>query len=345
MAAMRVPTRLLLTAAAARSARRALHSPAGRYDLTGRSVLITGGSRGLGLALAQECLSRGANVTLMARTADDLRRAQDRLNAGPRVQTVTGDVRRDGDAERAVQEAVRAHGRLDVLVNNAGIIQIGPEANTTEQDYRDALEVNTLGPLRMVRAARPYLRGGGRVLIVSSVGGRVAIPHLGPYSVSKFASAGLGQALRAELAREGIVVSTVLPGLMRTGSPLNAPVKGQVRREYALIATLAALPVVSLDASEAARRILNALEAGRAETMIGGPAAVLRAVQGAAPELTASLMGLAARLLPGPAASNRAVTGRDAEGTFTQGNPMKRAAEGAFNQRRAHGRGPGDRED
>ncbi len=334
-AGMRFAKRLLLTAAVgAVAARRVLRAP---YDLTGRAALVTGGSRGLGLALARELLDRGANVTLMARTAADLDRARERLNAGTRVQVVVGDVTSGADLDRAVQETVRAHGRLDVLVNNAGLIQVGPLADMTETDFRSILEVNALAPLRLTLAARPHLRGGGRVLIVSSVGGRVAVPHLAPYSVSKFASAGLGQALRSELAREGITVTTVLPGLMRTGSPMNASVKGRHAQEYAWFATADSLPVVSLDAREAARRIVNALARGDAETMVGGPAWLLRVGQALAPQLTADLMALTNRLLPAPAGADVTRAGRDVEGSLTQGNPIKRAAEAEFNQRGAHG--------
>ncbi|PTA68019.1 SDR family NAD(P)-dependent oxidoreductase [Deinococcus arcticus] len=336
---MRIPKRLLLLGAAgALAARRALRAP---YDLTGKAVLITGGSRGLGLALAQEFLARGARVTLMARTEADLKRAQAGLKAGERVSIVTGNVAVPADAARAVQATVQAHGRLDVLVNNAGIIQLGPVANATEEDFRTAMEVNAFGPLRLIRAALPHLRGGGRVLIVSSLGGKVAIPHLTPYVMSKFASAGLGQALRAELAPEGVAVTTVLPGLMRTGSPLNAPVKGQPRKEYALFATLAASPLVSLDAHEAARRVVNALVRGDVEAMIGGPALILRTAQALAPQLTADLLRLGHRALPGPGPSDAMVEGRAVESALTRANPIKRSAEEEFNQRGAHGHAPG----
>ncbi|UBV43007.1 SDR family oxidoreductase [Deinococcus taeanensis] len=335
---MRVPKRLWLTAALGAVAARRLLTPL--YDLQGRRVLITGGSRGLGLALAEEFLKRGARVTLLARTAEDLQRAQAHLAAGERVHTVTGDVTAAADVERAVQETVRAHGGMDVLVHNAGIIQLGPLANMTEADFRLVMEVNAMAPLRLVRAALPHLRGGGRVVIVSSLGGKVAIPHLGPYSMSKFASAGLGQALRTELAREGVTVSTVMPGLIRTGSPLNAPVKGQHSREYALFATMATLPVLSINTGEAARRIVNALVRGNAETMVGGPAWVLRMAQAVAPQLTADLLALGNRLLPAPGPTNETRVGREVEGTITQANPMKRAAEDRFNQREAHGHGP-----
>lgn len=328
---MRLPKRLLLTAAVgAVAARRVLRAP---YDLTGRAALVTGGSRGLGLALARELLDRGANVTLMARTAADLDRARARLNAGTRVQVVVGDVTSEADLDRAVQETVRAHGALDVVVSNAGVIQTGPLNDMTEDDFRRIMEVNAFAALRLTRAAQAQLRARrGRVLIVSSVGGKVAVPHLGPYSVSKFASAGLGQALRSELAREGITVTTVLPGLMRTGSARQAEVKGQQDREYALFATLDNVPVLSLDAAVAARRIVGALVRGEAEAMIGGPAALLRYAQALAPELVADVMALGNRFLPGPAGRTDAVKGAEVETQVTRANPLKRRAEAQWNQ-------------
>ena len=328
---MRVPKRLLLATAVLALALRRQATPA--YDLTGKSVLITGGSRGLGLALAAEFLARGARVTLLARTAADLDRAAAQLAAGARVQTVTGDVTREADLHRAVAEAVRVHGRLDVLVNNAGLIQTGPLANMTEADFRDILEVNAFAPLRLTRAALPELRRRrGRVLMVSSVGGKVAVPHLAPYSVSKFALTGLGQAFRAELAREGVTVTTVCPTVMRTGSPRQAQIKGQHRREYALFATVDNLPFLSLDAEVAARRMVDAVVRGDAEAMIGGPAWLLKYAQALAPQLTADVLALGNRLLPGPTPGDRAVPGRAAEGPLTRANPIKRAAEHEFNE-------------
>lgn len=327
---MRVPKRLLLAGGlAALGLRRRLTPP---YDLNGKSVLITGGSRGLGLAIAQEVMARGASVTLMSRTPGDLARAAQWLG-GRKVHTVAGDVTVQADVERAVAEAVRAHGALDVVVSNAGIIQTGPLNDMTEDDFRRIMEVNTFAALRLTRAAQAHLRARqGRVLIVSSVGGKVAVPHLGPYSVSKFASAGLGQALRAELAREGIGVTTVLPALMRTGSARQAEVKGQQDREYALFATLDNVPVLSLDAAEAARRIVNALVRGEAEAMIGGPAALLRWANALAPELVADLLAVGNRFLPGPTGRTDAVKGAEVETQLTRANPLKRRAEAQWNQ-------------
>ena len=322
---------LLLTAALALIFRRTFKAP---YLLAGKSVLITGGSRGLGLALARELGRYGARVTLMARDEAELRRAQQDLSArGVSAQIAVGDVTVQSDIDRAIETAAATYGQLDVVANVAGVIQNGPLDNLSEADFRRSLEVNALGPLRVTTAALPWLRASrGRVLIVASVAGKLAVPHLSSYSVSKFAAAGLGQALRAELAQDGVGVTTVCPGLMRTGSPRQATIKGQHRREYALFATLDNLPLISLDADVAARRIVRALIHGDAEVMVGGPAWALKYSQALAPQLVADVLALTNRLLPGPASSDVALRGREAESAITRANPIKRRAETALNE-------------
>lgn len=303
------------------------------YDFSGKSVVISGGSRGLGLALAREFLERGARVMLAARTQADLQGAKELLAAGERVQIYAGDLTEAAHIQGLIHETLRVFDGLDVLVNCAGIIQTGPLGDMTEQDFRAIIEINAFTPLRLTLAALPHLkRAGGRVLIVSSLGGKVAVPHLTPYSVSKFASAGVGQAFRAELAREGVSVTTALPGLMRTGSARQAQVKGQQQKEYALFASLDNLPLISLEAQTAARRMVHALGHGQAEAMVTGPAYLMRYAQALAPELTADLMALTNRLLPGPTKNKSAVQGKDVESAATLKNPIKREAEREFNQ-------------
>jgi NAD(P)-dependent dehydrogenase (short-subunit alcohol dehydrogenase family) len=201
------------------------------YDFAGKSVLITGGSRGLGLVMARELAEEGARLTLVARDEAELQRAFDDIQARQpfaEVLLASADVRARYQAERAVAMAVERYGAIDVVINNAGVIQVGPVDHMKISDYEDAMLTHFWGPLYTMMAAIPHMRrsGGGRIVNISSIGGRISVPHLVPYSASKFALAGLSEGLRAELARHNIVVTTVYPGLMRTGSPVNAMFKG-----------------------------------------------------------------------------------------------------------------------
>ena len=290
------------------------------YDFAGKAVVITGGSRGLGLVLARALADEGARLLLVARDEEELANAADDLRTRQPfadVQTVVADVRRRYDAERAIAIAQEHFGRVDVLINNAGIIQVGPLDHMKLSDYEDAMNTHFWGPLYMTLAALPFMRrqGEGRVVNISSIGGRIAVPHLVPYSASKFALVGLSDGLRAELAKENITVTTVCPGLMRTGSPVNAMFKGQRPQEYAWFAISDSLPLASIDARRAARQILDACRRGDAELVITLQARLAILARTMAPELFADMMVMINRLLPGPgtADGDRAEKGRDNE--------------------------------
>lgn len=219
-----------------------------RFSFRGRAVLITGGSRGLGLELARQLGRQGALLTLVARNAAELERAAAELrDVGATVQTFVGDVREPGTAGAAVAATVSAYGRLDVLINDAGIILVAPLASLSEADHEDAMATHFWAPLRFMQAALPELkRTRGRIVNISSVGGKIAVPHLAAYSASKFALAGLSDAYRAELAKEGVAVTSVFPGLLRTGSHVRALFKGQRAREFAWFALGVATPLTSV---------------------------------------------------------------------------------------------------
>jgi NAD(P)-dependent dehydrogenase (short-subunit alcohol dehydrogenase family) len=273
-----------------------------RIDFAGRAVAIVGASRGLGLALAREFVVEGARVALLARESEALHRAADELQARGTAIAIPCDLRVPGSVAHAIDEAATALGRLDVLVNNAGTIVVGPLEQMAEEDFAATLDIHFWGPLRAMRAAIPRMRaqGGGRIVNIASVGGLVAVPHLAPYSASKFALVGLSDAFRAELARDKILVTTVSPGLMRTGSPPNATFKGQHEQEYRWFAASDTFPLLSIAADRAARQILDACRHGDPALTIGWQAKVAALGNALAPGAMAGVMRLTTRLLPGP---------------------------------------------
>ncbi len=273
-------------------------------DLQDRVVAIFGGSRGLGLALARELVRRGARVALVARTKSDLEAAADAIEAlgGPRPLTVACDIADRESVHEAIARIAAAHGRIDVLVNDAGMIAVGPYEHMRTPDFERAMATHFWGPLYAMEAVIPIMRaqGHGRIVNISSIGGRLAVPHMAPYSASKFALVGLSDGMRAELAKDGIRVTTVCPGLMRTGSHFNVETKGQHEQELAWFSIMLGIPGVSMSVERAARRIVRALVRGEHELTLGLPYKLAVLVQALAPETTASLMTLANRMLPAP---------------------------------------------
>jgi NAD(P)-dependent dehydrogenase (short-subunit alcohol dehydrogenase family) len=271
------------------------------YDLRGKTVLITGGSRGLGLVMARELAREGAQIAICARDVEELERARmDLVRRGARVQAVSCDITDRAQVEEMVREVREHFGRIDVLVNNAGVIEVGPVEVMTLEDYEEAMKTHFWGPLYTTFSVLPEMRerGEGRIVNISSIGGKISVPHLLPYSASKFALVGFSEGLRAELKKDGIVVTTVCPGLMRTGSPRNATFKGQHRAEYAWFSISDSLPVSSMSAERAARQIITATRRGTAEIVLSIQAKAAVLFHGIFPGLTADLLGQINKLLP-----------------------------------------------
>jgi NAD(P)-dependent dehydrogenase (short-subunit alcohol dehydrogenase family) len=287
------------------------------YDLAGKSVLITGGSRGLGLELAREFARQGARVAICARDQEDLHEASQKLlQEGYSVLALPCDVTNERQVEILIKEITDQFGRLDVLVNNAGIISVGPVEEMTLRDFEEAMQTNYFASLYTILAALPQMRArrAGRIVNIVSIGGKIGVPHLTPYSASKFALAGLSNGLRAELKKDGITVTTVYPGLMRTGSPRNATFKGQHRAEYAWFSISDSLPVMSMSAERAACQIVAACKHGDGEVVLSLPAKLATQMNAYCPELTTNLLGVVNRLLPGPGGiGKRSATGAESE--------------------------------
>lgn len=274
-----------------------------RMELRDRTVLITGGSRGLGLILARDFAKQGARLVLLARDAGELEAARAELEAGGvEVLALPCDVGDAAAVGEAVSRAVHRFGPIDVLVNVAGIIQVGPVETMSLEDFRSELAATFWGTVHATLAVLPGMRARheGRIVNVTSIGGQIGVPHLLPYSAAKFAAVGFSEALHAEVAKDGIRVVTVAPGLMRTGSFGHALFKGQREKEVDWFSLGATLPLLSMSAERAARRIVQATARGEAFVTLGLPFKAARLFHGVFPGLTAELAGLAARLLPGP---------------------------------------------
>jgi NAD(P)-dependent dehydrogenase (short-subunit alcohol dehydrogenase family) len=270
-------------------------------DLHGEVALVTGGSRGLGLLLARELGRAGCRVAICARDEGELARARERLGReGVATLAIACDVADPEAVERLVGAITERWGPVGVLVNNASIIQVGPMPTMSRQDLADAMDVNFWGTVHPTLAVLPRMRerGRGRIVNVTSIGGKVAVPHLLPYTAAKHATVGFSEGLAVELAREGIRVTTVVPGLMRTGSYLNAVFDGDRRAEFTWFSLGATLPGVSMDAERAARQIVRAMRRGERERILSLPAALLARVHGVAPATTLAVLDTVNRLLP-----------------------------------------------
>jgi NAD(P)-dependent dehydrogenase (short-subunit alcohol dehydrogenase family) len=267
----------------------------------GCSVVITGGSRGLGLLLAREFGREGARVTLAARDEVELQRARDDLSSrGIDAAVIVCDVGNREDATQLIHDVAARTGGIDVLVNNAGVIKVGPLDHMQRGDFEEAMAVHFWGPLHTMLAAIPDMRrrGGGRIVNISSIGGKIGVPHLTPYCASKFALTGLSDSVRGELAKDGIRVTTVCPGMMRTGSPFNAWFKGRHRAEFTWFAISDSAPLATIDGARAAAQIVEACRHGAAELVISWPAKLAVIANTVVPEGMALAMDWANRLLP-----------------------------------------------
>jgi NAD(P)-dependent dehydrogenase (short-subunit alcohol dehydrogenase family) len=279
-----------------------------RYTLRDKVAVITGGSRGLGLVLARHICAQGGSVALIARDREELARAKTdlaRRGGAPNAFGVQCDLLDAAQIEAAVRQIIDRFGKIDILINNAGIIEVGPLEHMTREDFERAMQLHFWAAYELISQIVPEMRtwGGGHIVNISSIGGKVAVPHLAPYSVSKFALTGFSDAIRAELARDNIHVTTVAPGMMRTGSHVNAKFKGKHDIEFAWFSASAGAPLISMNADRAARKILAACRRGQPSLTL--TFAARGAILGNAlfPNLTGYAMRLVNQFLPKPSAA------------------------------------------
>ena len=271
-------------------------------NFEGEVVLITGGSRGLGYALVEEFARQGARLAICARHEHELREASQKLTPkGVELLTVQCDVTKQEQVQAMVAEVTAHYGQIDVLVNNAGIITVGPLAAQTQKDFEESMNVMFWGAYYTTMAVLPQMRErqDGYIVNITSIGGKVAVPHLLPYSCAKFAMVGFSEGLYAELGKQGIHVTTVVPGLMRTGSPINATFKGNHKAEYTWFSVADSLPLLTISAEKASKQIVKATQQKKAEIILTFDAKLLAKFHGLFPGLTSKILALVDRLLPG----------------------------------------------
>jgi len=278
------------------------------FSYRGKVAIVAGGSRGLGLVLARKLVACGAKVAICARTSDDVQHAAHQLSeVGGDVYGAACDLRDFDQVQAFVERVEEVWGRVDLLFNVAGVIHVGPLESMTLDDFHEAINTHLFGPLHMILSVLPGMRKHrwGRIVNIASIGGKQAVPHLIPYDASKFALVGLSHGLRTELMKDGILVTTANPTLMRTGSPRNATFKGRHRQEYAWFSLGGALPIVSMSAGRAANQILRACQRGDGDVFISNWLNPPVLASQLFPALTREVLAVINRLLPSPGGIGR----------------------------------------
>ncbi len=272
--------------------------------LRGKVVVITGGSRGLGLALAEEFSRAGAKLVLAARDPEELKRAEQMLRERNVLgheppELVAGDLREEAACQKLIARATERFGQVDILINNAGVIHVGPIEKQPLAAFRDAMATDFFAAVQLTSVVMPQMleRRAGSIVNIASIGGKIPVPHLAPYNAAKFATVGYSATLHAEMKSKGIRVTTVCPGLLRTGSYPNAIVVGDLEKEYRWFSLSASVPGLAHAVPAAAKKILTATVDGRAEITIGVDAYLAARFYGLMPETATALGSLAEQVL------------------------------------------------
>lgn len=302
------------------------------YRLDGKVALITGGSRGLGIILARKLSEAGAKVVICGRSEEDLQEAaKDLAFRGNGFLAIPCDITDKQQIKQMVQRIKLEMGSVDILINNAGIIQVGPMETMNEADFESAFKTHFWGPFYVMKQVLPDMmeRKKGRIVNIVSIGGKVSFPHLLPYNTSKYALSGFSEGLSPELKKYGIKITTVYPGLMRTGSPRNIDVKGQHEKEYAWFKIMDSLPGLSMNAEQAAIEIIEAMKRGRRILTLTTPAKLAIAAHGIAPGFTLSLFNLINFFLPRKKNGTKTKKGYESESAASESILTKKTDEAA----------------
>jgi len=322
MTGMRLQTKLLLgligTGTALWATRAYLRSQR-RITLADRVVIVTGASSGLGLLVAHEAARQGAKLVIAARDSAALDAAANelRFEGSPDVLVVPADLTDRVQAAALITRAIERFGRIDVLINVAGIMVVGPVETMTIEDFERLMATNYWAAVYTTLAAIPHMQAQsfGRIGNVSSIGGKLAVPHMIAYTTSKFALTGFNEGLRGELVKDNIYVTGIYPGTIRTGGHVHADIKGDHEAEYAWFSLSDTIPGVSTSAHACALDLWQAVLNGDPEVVVGLPAKLAVAFHNLFTGWNAELQPLINRALPpAPANSTEAVQGEQIQG-------------------------------
>lgn len=259
-------------------------------------ALVTGGSRGLGLIFVKQLIDRGYRVALCGR---DLERAQEAAREVG-AHGYSCDVSDRDQVYDLVRDVEADLGPIEVLIHAAGVIQVGPAESMTLDHFDETVGSILMGAVNAAWAVLPGMKARhyGHIGIVTSIGGKLSPPHMLPYSTAKFGAVGFTEGLAAELAGTGVTATTLVPGLMRTGSHEGASFTGNHGAEFAWFGPAASLPLLTMSAERAVRRMLDGVLRGKPLVVLSAMSHAGMRVHGLSPTLTVHLMSIMNRLLP-----------------------------------------------
>lgn len=271
-----------------------------KISFNNKAVFITGGSRGLGIIMARLFLEEGAKVAIAARDEGELEKAKEELSEIGTVLVLRCDITKPADIRGAIKVIKKKLGPIDILINNAGKIVVGPIEELEKGIYEEAMNTHFWGPLYTMEAVLPGMekRGAGRIANIASIAGKLSIPHQVPYSASKAALVGLSTGFRAEYKEKNVFITTVIPGLIRTGAHQNADIKGQHQNEFNWFSIADASVLTSMDAENAAKKILDAIRYGDAELVMPLHARLGMILEGLIPGSVIEIFAEANKFLP-----------------------------------------------
>ena len=281
--------------------------------LRSKTALITGATSGLGLALARELAAAGCRLVICARHQESLNSAAAELRTlGAEVLPHLCDVSQREQVEEMLGAARQHFGPIDILINNAGSIVVGPLMAMQTEDFESCMESMFYAHVYTTLGILPdMLERGGSILNVTSIGGRITVPHLLPYCCAKAAAVAFSEGIRQETRGHNIRVLTAVPGLMRTGSYRNALFRGLQAEEYAWFTLSDNLPGLAMSARRAARQLLRALAADQGELRLTWSARLAASAHGLLPGLVNQIMAMVNSCLPpAPGAPGSIIPGR-----------------------------------